>query len=120
MAFSTGGGSGRLLGKCAVVRGAAAGIGRATAELFAREEARLVLANINTDGLSALHDSLVDLTDDVALVTADVPKPEDSCRMIDVAIEQYGRLDSSQRRTSWSRTPARSTAHAPWAQQSQR
>jgi NAD(P)-dependent dehydrogenase (short-subunit alcohol dehydrogenase family) len=43
--------------------------------------------------LSALHDSLVDVTDDVAVVTADVSKPEDSRRMINVAIEQYGRLD---------------------------
>jgi NAD(P)-dependent dehydrogenase (short-subunit alcohol dehydrogenase family) len=67
--------------------------GRATAELFAREGACLVLAGINTHGLSALHDSLVDVTDDVAVVTADVSKPEDSRRMINVATEQYGRLD---------------------------
>jgi NAD(P)-dependent dehydrogenase (short-subunit alcohol dehydrogenase family) len=87
MALSTGGSSGRLLGKRAVVTGAAAGIGRATAELFAREGACLVLADINTDGLSALHDSLVDVTDDVAVVTADVSKPEDSRRMINVAID---------------------------------
>jgi NAD(P)-dependent dehydrogenase (short-subunit alcohol dehydrogenase family) len=50
--------SGRLSGKSAVITGAAAGIGRATAELFAREGARLVLADINTDGLSALSNSL--------------------------------------------------------------
>jgi NAD(P)-dependent dehydrogenase (short-subunit alcohol dehydrogenase family) len=76
-----------------VTGGAAAGIGRATAELFACEGACLVLADINTDGLSALHDSLVDVTDDVAVVTAEVSKPEDSRRMINVATEQYGRLD---------------------------
>ena len=93
MASSTRGSSGRLLGKCAVVTGAAAGIGRATAELFAREGARLVLADINTDGLSALRDSLADVTDDVAVVTADVSKSEDSRRMINVAVDQYGRLD---------------------------
>jgi NAD(P)-dependent dehydrogenase (short-subunit alcohol dehydrogenase family) len=85
--------SARLLGKSAVVTGAAAGIGRATAELFAREGARLVLADINTDGLSALRDSLGDVTGDVAVVTADVSKPEDVRRMIDVAVERYGRLD---------------------------
>jgi NAD(P)-dependent dehydrogenase (short-subunit alcohol dehydrogenase family) len=83
----------RLLGKSAVVTGAAAGIGRATAELFAREGARLVVADINTDGLSALRDSLWDVTRDVAVVTADVSKPEDVRRMIDVAVERYGRLD---------------------------
>jgi NAD(P)-dependent dehydrogenase (short-subunit alcohol dehydrogenase family) len=90
---STGAGPGRLLAKSALITGAAAGIGRATAELFAREGARLVLADINTDGLSALHDSLLDLAGDVAVVTADVSKPEDARLMIEVAVEQYGRLD---------------------------
>jgi NAD(P)-dependent dehydrogenase (short-subunit alcohol dehydrogenase family) len=75
------------------VTGAAAGIGRATAELFAREGARLVLADINADGLSALRDSLADVTGDVTVVTADVSKPEDVRRMIEVAVEEYGRLD---------------------------
>jgi NAD(P)-dependent dehydrogenase (short-subunit alcohol dehydrogenase family) len=90
---STGLGSGRLLGKSALVTGAAAGIGRATADLFAREGARLVVADINSDGLSTLRDSLANVTDDVALVTADVSKPGDARRMIDVAVDQYGRLD---------------------------
>jgi NAD(P)-dependent dehydrogenase (short-subunit alcohol dehydrogenase family) len=44
-------GLGRLRGKSAVVTGAAKGIGRATAELFAREGARLVLADVDEDGL---------------------------------------------------------------------
>jgi NAD(P)-dependent dehydrogenase (short-subunit alcohol dehydrogenase family) len=90
---ATGSSTGRLLGKSAVVTGAAAGIGRATAELFAREGARLVVADINTDGLTTLRDSLANVTDDVAVVTADVSKPEDVRRMIDVAVDQYGRLD---------------------------
>ena len=85
--------SGRLLGKSAVVTGAAAGIGRATADLFAREGARLVVADINADGLATLRDSLANVNDDVAVVTADVSKPEDVRRMIDVAVDQYGRLD---------------------------
>ena len=93
MESSTEEGPGRLRGKSALITGAAAGIGRATAELFAREGARLVLADINTDGLSALRDSLADVTGDVALVTADVSKPADARQMIEVAIERYGRLD---------------------------
>jgi NAD(P)-dependent dehydrogenase (short-subunit alcohol dehydrogenase family) len=75
------------------VTGAAAGIGRATAELFAREGARLVVADINSDGLETLRDSLANVTDDVAVVTADVSQPEDVRRMINVAVDQYGRLD---------------------------
>ncbi len=90
---STEPGPGRLAGKSAVITGAAAGIGRATAELFAREGARLVLADINSDGLSAVHDSLSSVTDDVALTTGDVSQPEDVRRMINLAVEQYGRLD---------------------------
>jgi NAD(P)-dependent dehydrogenase (short-subunit alcohol dehydrogenase family) len=85
--------AGRLLGKSAVITGAAAGIGRATAELFAREGARLVLADINVAGLSALHDSLRDVTDDVVVVSADVSKQEDVRHMIAAAVEHYGRLD---------------------------
>jgi NADP-dependent 3-hydroxy acid dehydrogenase YdfG len=90
---STGASTGRLLGKSALVTGAAAGIGRATAMLFAREGARLVVADINSGGLATLGDSLANVTDDVAVVTADVSKPEDVRRMIDVAVDQYGRLD---------------------------
>ena len=52
-----------------------------------------MLADINTDRLSTLRDSLANLTGDVAVVTADVSKPEDVRRMIGVAVEQYGRLD---------------------------
>ena len=77
---STGASTGRLLGTSALVTGAAAGIGRATAELFAREGARLVVADINKDGLSTLRDSLANVTDDVALVMADVSKPADARR----------------------------------------
>ncbi len=52
-----------------------------------------MLADVNTDGLSTLRDSLANLTGDVAIVTADVSRPEDVRRMIGVAVEQYGRLD---------------------------
>ena len=89
----TGASTGRLLGKSALVTGAAAGIGRATAELFAREGARLTVADINSDGLATLRDSLANVTGDVAVVTADVSKPDDVRRMINVAVDHYGRLD---------------------------
>jgi NAD(P)-dependent dehydrogenase (short-subunit alcohol dehydrogenase family) len=83
----------RLLGKSALVTGAAAGIGRAAAELFAREGARLTVADINGDGLATLRESLANVTGDVAVVTADVSNADDVRRMIDVAVDHYGRLD---------------------------
>jgi NAD(P)-dependent dehydrogenase (short-subunit alcohol dehydrogenase family) len=44
----------RLQDKVAIVTGAASGIGRSTAILFAREESRLVLNDIDAQGLEAL------------------------------------------------------------------
>jgi len=42
--------SGRLANKVAIVTGGASGIGRATALTFAREGAKLVIADMNADG----------------------------------------------------------------------
>ena len=50
--------TGRLRGKSAVITGAAMGIGRATAELFATEGARIVAADIDGEGLDRLRDRL--------------------------------------------------------------
>ena len=52
------GGLGRLSGKSAVVTGAAKGIGRATAALFAREGARLVVNDVDEEGVSGLRGEL--------------------------------------------------------------
>src|SRR5438552_1074501 len=49
---------GRLLGKSALVTGAARGIGRATAELFAHEGARLVLSDRDGPGLDRVQEAL--------------------------------------------------------------
>src|ERR671910_567335 len=57
---ATAGGLGRLRGKVTVVTGAAKGIGRATAELFAREGARLVITDVDEEGLSELQRRLAD------------------------------------------------------------
>ena len=46
--------AGRLAGKVAVLTAAAAGIGRATAEAFAREGARVVATDIDVAGLEGL------------------------------------------------------------------
>ena len=47
--------AGRLAGKVAVLTAAAAGIGRATAEAFAREGARVIATDLNVDGLAGLE-----------------------------------------------------------------
>ena len=65
-------GPGRLLGKSAVITGAAFGIGRATAELFAREGARLVVTDIQGEPLLALADELRRAGAEVETVVGDV------------------------------------------------
>jgi NAD(P)-dependent dehydrogenase (short-subunit alcohol dehydrogenase family) len=82
-------GLGRLRGKVAVVTGAAKGIGMATAELFAREEARLVITDVNKPGLSQLQARLAGSE----AVVGDVSVVEDARRMINTAVESFGRID---------------------------
>jgi len=82
---------GRLLGQSVLITGAAKGIGRATALLFAREGARLVAADIDAQALKALPAQMPDA--EVEIVVGDVAKPKDAEGMIDAAVARYGRLD---------------------------
>lgn len=84
---------GRLHGKSAVITGAAFGIGRATAVLFAREGARLVVTDIQSEPLLALADELRDAGAQVETVIGDVSVEDDARRMIRAAADRYGRLD---------------------------
>ena len=83
----------RLLGKSAVITGAARGIGRATAELFALEGARIVASDIDRDGLNDLRERLQAQGAEVVVVHGDVAKPDEARSMIKAAVDAYGRLD---------------------------
>jgi NAD(P)-dependent dehydrogenase (short-subunit alcohol dehydrogenase family) len=85
--------SGRLFGKSAVVTGAAFGIGRATAEQFAREGARLIVTDIQGEPLLALADELQSAGAEVETVVGDVSVEADAQRMIGTAVDRFGRLD---------------------------
>ena len=65
---------GRVNGKSAVITGAAFGIGRATAERFAEERARLVLTDIQGDPLNAFAADLSDGGTQVETVVGDVAR----------------------------------------------
>ena len=95
-------GIGRLYGKSAVVTGAAFGIGRATAELFAREGARLTATDIQAEPLLALADELQRGGAEVETVVGDVSVEADARRML-------GRRSiASAGSTCWSPTRASS------------
>jgi NAD(P)-dependent dehydrogenase (short-subunit alcohol dehydrogenase family) len=85
--------AGRLRGKSAVITGAGRGIGRATAELFAREGALLVLNDRDETALRQVRDSLALNQPPVETVTGDVANPLDARRTIERAVDRHGRLD---------------------------
>jgi NAD(P)-dependent dehydrogenase (short-subunit alcohol dehydrogenase family) len=88
----------RLAGKVAVVTGAASrgegvGNGAATAMLFAREGAKVVLVNRNAERAKALEDQIRAEGGEAAAFAADVTQPEAAEAMAAFAVERYGRLD---------------------------
>lgn len=85
--------NGRLQGKASVVTGAAFGIGKATARVFAGEGARLVLADIQPEPLEAVAAGLREQGAEVVTVVGDVSKERDARAMIMAAVEAYGRID---------------------------
>lgn len=76
-----------------MITGAAFGIGRATAVLFAREGARLIVTDVQREPLLALAGALRETGADVETVVGDVAVEDDTRRMISAASERYGRLD---------------------------
>ncbi|MDR3685627.1 MAG: SDR family oxidoreductase [Coriobacteriia bacterium] len=75
--------------KVVIVTGASSGIGAAFAHSAARQGARLVLAARRTDRLEALAAELPD----ALAITTDMRKPDQVRRMVDGAVERYGRVD---------------------------
>jgi NAD(P)-dependent dehydrogenase (short-subunit alcohol dehydrogenase family) len=81
----------RLQDKVAIVTGAASGIGRATAALFAREGARLVLNDIDAQGLDSIARQIAG---DAARVVAGSVTDEDTARCLAAeAISAFGQID---------------------------
>ncbi len=82
----------RVKDKVVVLTGAASGIGRATAILFAKEGAIQVLSDIDEKGLNETYE-MIDAKDKTEIMKVDVRKSEEVKKMIDFTIEKYGRID---------------------------
>jgi NAD(P)-dependent dehydrogenase (short-subunit alcohol dehydrogenase family) len=84
---------GTLEGKVAVVTGAAMGIGRSSAQIFAREGASVVVADIDEDGGRATVGSIEAAGGRARFVRTDVSVREDVLAMVRCAVDTYGGLD---------------------------
>ncbi len=84
---------GRLDNKIALVTGAGSGIGRATALVFAREGAKVMVADIVVEGGQETVQQIEAAGGEAIFVKADVSQAADVEALIMKTVETYGRLD---------------------------
>jgi glucose 1-dehydrogenase len=82
----------KLAGKVAVVTGAARGIGRACVERFLQDGVKVVISDVDAEGLKKTVAELGH-PDDLRAVTADVRQRADIDRLVAAAAKEFGRLD---------------------------
>ena len=88
----------RLEGKVAIVTGAGAsgeimGNGKATAILFAREGAKVLLVDNEEDRATQTLETITAEGGEASVFTADVSRADDCEAMVQAAVQRYGRLD---------------------------
>jgi NAD(P)-dependent dehydrogenase (short-subunit alcohol dehydrogenase family) len=82
-----------LKDKVAIITGAGSGIGKASAKLFSHEGAKIVVADINEEtGLEVVKDITAD-GGQATFIAVDVAIFHDNQRMVQKAVDSYGRLD---------------------------
>jgi NAD(P)-dependent dehydrogenase (short-subunit alcohol dehydrogenase family) len=84
---------GRLNSKVAIITGAATGIGEATARLFAREGARVVVADILGEAAESVSREIRTDGGAAIAVTTDVTEPDSVAALVERTIAEFGRID---------------------------
>ena len=83
----------RLQGKVALVTGAASGIGRATAQRFAQEGARVFCSDVQFEACEATAKSIDEAGGEAIAVACDVTRSEECDAAVSAVVEQAGALD---------------------------
>lgn len=87
--------TGVLAGKVALVTGAGSGIGQATALVLAGEGAQVVAADINLDSAAETVRQIEGGGGKALAVAVDVTREEEVARMVEAAVDRFGRLDGA-------------------------
>lgn len=82
-----------LEGKVAIITGAAQGMGKATALLFAEAGASVVLAGVNESGIKDVAAEIEKAGGRAFAVKTDISSSEDVQNMVNRAVAEFGRLD---------------------------
>src|ERR1017187_1573872 len=83
----------QLSGKVAAITGGASGIGRASALLFAREGATVVLADVNVEAGRRVADDIIQSGGRAFFESTDVIRAADCQRLVARAIREFGQID---------------------------
>lgn len=83
----------KLKDKVAIITGSTSGMGRATAVLFAREGAKVVVTGRNEERAKAVVDQIKGEGHEAMYVIVDTSKLEDVKALVDKTLEAYGTVD---------------------------
>ena len=83
----------RLKGKVAVITGGNSGVGEATAKLFAKEGAVVIITARREAALTKVAEEIKAAGGEAFAVSTDISKPEDPERLMELVLKKYGKID---------------------------
>jgi len=103
----------RLKDKIAIVTGAGHGIGRAIAELYAAEGAKVIMCSRDMEAGEAAAEEIRQIGAEVVFMQCDVSQPDQVTRVVKAAAERNGRIDVLCNNAAYIASTWHNSGHAP-------